>query len=406
VTDPTAPPQVPYTGLVQLQQTRAAQVFTGVDAAGVAATVIALTPAGQADPAVRRTFEQVVNASVYSGLAGPVQIDAADPTAARPWAATSSAHTGPTGRPGVAALLSTLPEPSPAGAHHPVAGGPGSAGSSTAWNPAVPYAPGPPYQVTTPPRPWSPPTGPWRSSDRLVIAIVLAVVAVVVLGSAAVAVISATRSDPTRLPAAASAAPGAGWTLTSPSAAPPRTWSPSPTLTVPPSEVTRPSLRPVPARRVVGPTFTSADRTFTMAFPDWPFAFRTPITWGCLRGRAAGLPDAIGRVCIDETNPGKRQRVSVMLRPCPTTCTQAQRRAMNDTFFDEPDTARRVGDERTSFVETRRDSEGFYAVAFSRFFGPPGGQPLKWQVGVTIKSPPETALDVQKILNDIYSQTP
>jgi hypothetical protein len=236
---------------------------------------------------------------------------------------------------------------------------------------------------------------------------VVAVVAVVVLGSAAVAVIfSATQSGPTRLPAAAaSTAPGPGPILASPSAAPPTTWAPSPTLTFPPLEVTRPSLRPAPARRVVGPTFGPTDPTFTMAFPDWPFAFRTPKTWGCLRGRVASLPDVTGWVCIDEQNPGKRQRVSVMLRPCPTICTPAQRQSMNGTFFNEPENVRRVGDERTSFAETRRDGEGFYAAAFSRFFGPPG-QPLKWQVGVTIKSPPETASDVQKILNDIYSQTP
>jgi hypothetical protein len=425
VTDPGAPPQVPYDQLTLVQQTRAAQVFTGVDAAGECATIIALTPAGQADPVVRGTFEQAIGAGLF-GRTGPVEVHAGDLTAARPWAATSSAHTGPTGRPGVAALLSTLPEPGPAGAQHPFAAaagvgvgvrgsaGPSAAWNPAAWNPATPYAPGPPYQAATPPRPWQRPptqvpTTPSQPLDRFLLAISAAVIVVVVLGGVAITVImNAARSGPNRRPAAAAAstAPGAGWTLPSPSpspsATPPTTWAPSPPLG---ATGPGPRLRQVPARRVVGVTFGPADRTFTMAFDGWPLAFRVPQTWGCIGGSAPTLPDAKAWVCVDEQNPGSRQRVSVMLRPCPASCTLVQRQTMDNAWFDEPANARRRADERTSFVETRRDAAGFYTVALSRFT-PAADQPLKWQVGVFVKSPPQTAGAVQKILNDIYSQTP
>jgi hypothetical protein len=384
VTDPGAPPPVPYTRLQVLQQTWAAQVYAGVDAAGTPVMVIALTPAGLADPAVRRAFDDAVNASVY-GLAGPLEVHAADLTALRPWAATAQSQSG---RPGVAALLSMLPEPAPV-SEYPSSGGAASGGPSsggaasggpssggaTAWNPAA-----------SPP-PYATPSG---TSAGTIPAIVAAVVAVLVLcGGAFALVVVVKRSSDRPTAAAPGTAPGTG--------APSASTLPDPT---------KPSLRSVPARSVVGPTFRPDEETYTMAFGGWPFAFRTPKTWGCLKGNISSIPDANAWVCIDEQHPEKKQKANVMFRACPTTCTPAERRTMNNAWFDEPAKARRGGDDRTSFVETLRNSEGFYTVDFSRFFGPQPGQPLKWQVGVFVKSPPETAGDVQKILNDIYSQTP
>ena len=47
-----------------------------------------------------------------------------------------------------------------------------------------------------------------------------------------------------------------------------------------------------------------------------------------------------------------------------------------------------------------------YSVDFSHFFAAMPGEPLSWQVGVYVESPPETRDEVLKILNEIRSQTP
>jgi hypothetical protein len=166
-----------------------------------------------------------------------------------------------------------------------------------------------------------------------------------------------------------------------------------------------PALRRTPPVRVVGPSFGAGERTYTMAFPGWPFAFRTPPDWGCLAG-SLDLPGSRAWVCVDEKNPGSQQRVNVMLRPCPTTCTPAEQREMVDAWLDEPDQAVAGPDDRTTYVERESNLRGLYEVDLSRFFADPTGGPLRWQVGVYVESPAQTRAQVQKVLNDIATQTP
>jgi hypothetical protein len=396
VTDPGVLPPVPYTRLQLLEQTAAAQVFSGVDVVGAPVTLIALTPAGAADPAVRGPFEQAVNASIYGAGQGPVEVHAADLTAPRPWAATAWSQSG---RPGAPALLSTLPDPSP------VTGYLSSGGPTTTWGQPASASP---YQVTSPPA-WSPPEPPPAAapgtSRGVILAVVVAVAAVLVLGGGGVALVLNAKhgSDQTSPVAGPTTPTGVDRTLAGPTTTAPDTAAPSPITS---TDSTKPSLRQVPERSVVGPTFGPTEETFTMAFEGWPFAFRTPKSWGCMKGNISNIPDAKAWVCIDEQHPEKKQKANVMFRVCPTTCTPAERDTMNKAWFDEPAKARQGGDDRTFLVETQRNTDGFYTVDFSRFFGPQPGQPLKWQVGVFVKSPPESAGDVQKILNDVFSQTP
>ncbi|MFD0823744.1 hypothetical protein ACFQ0D_36710, partial [Micromonospora zhanjiangensis] len=167
----------------------------------------------------------------------------------------------------------------------------------------------------------------------------------------------------------------------------------------------KPKLRQVAARSVVGPTYAAGDDTYTMAFNGWPFAFRAGGTWGCMAGK---VPDKLAGakvwVCIDEQNPTSRQKANVLLRPCPTTCTPAERKALEGAWFDQPAKAKPVLDDRTVMVETARDADGFYTVDLSHYSPATAGGPLKWQVGVFVKSPPETRGVVQKLLNDVVTQ--
>jgi hypothetical protein len=165
---------------------------------------------------------------------------------------------------------------------------------------------------------------------------------------------------------------------------------------------TKPTLRSVPARRLVGLAYSPGDDTYTMGFAGWPFAFRTPGTWGCMAGRIA-LPRAQAWVCVDEGNPGSGQRLQIMLRPCPAPCGPAQRDQLSTEWLD-PGAKTRKHDERTSYVETLRDAKGRYTLDMSHFFSTAGGAPT-WQVGVGAYTPPATKTDIQKIVNDVFTQT-
>lgn len=167
-----------------------------------------------------------------------------------------------------------------------------------------------------------------------------------------------------------------------------------------------PILKPVPPFTVVGPTFAKGEASYPMSFGGWPFAFRVPATWGCLRGKVDSMPEARGYVCIDEGHPASQQRAHIMFRPCPTACTPAQQQTMSKQWFDAPGRTPTSRDATTSYIETPRDEKGLYSLDMSHFFGEAPGRPLKWQVGIFVESPPGTRGDVQKIVNDVRSQTP
>lgn len=165
--------------------------------------------------------------------------------------------------------------------------------------------------------------------------------------------------------------------------------------------VLREGLPPV---AILGPTWQEGEDTYTMAFEGWPFAFRVPGSWGCLKGSIQNIPDAQAWGCIDEGNPDAGQKLNVMLRKCPSTCDAATQAEFDAEWLDDTAAAEHV-DDRTAYVETASNEEGKFAIDFSRFFAAePGGEP-GWQVGVYLESPPATKDAVLKTLNDIATQT-
>lgn len=194
-------------------------------------------------------------------------------------------------------------------------------------------------------------------------------------------------------------------TVTEPAPVVPRTTDPesgsgsaAPTGAVPSG---KPTLRAVPARKLVGPAYTAGDDTYTMGFTGWPFAFRTPGSWGCVAGRVD--PPAKGWVCINEGNPGSGQRLQILLRPCPAPCGKAERTRLSTEWFDAGAKAKTY-DEDTSFVETAKDAKGRYTLDMSHFFEDADGSKT-WQVGAGAYSPPASKGDIQKTINDVLTQT-
>jgi hypothetical protein len=172
----------------------------------------------------------------------------------------------------------------------------------------------------------------------------------------------------------------------------------------PPPASGRQALRVVPTVIVVGPAFAAGDKTFTMSFDGWPFAFRVPGTWGCMRGTVA-LSNAMAWVCVDEAHPSAQQRLNIMVRPCPTTCTPAEQKSMSTAWFDAAGRRPVVRDATTSYLQTPSDPTGKYTLDMSHFFVGPAGGPLHWQVGAFVESPPATKGTVQKIINEVRSQS-
>jgi hypothetical protein len=112
------------------------------------------------------------------------------------------------------------------------------------------------------------------------------------------------------------------------------------------------------------------------------------------------LQGARAWVCVDEGDPGNRQRVNVMLRPCPAPCGAADRDRLDTEWFEED-----LPGARTAYLETS-DHDGRYALHLSHFFaGSPEAAPRR-QVGVSAFAPPASRAAVQKVANDIFTQTP
>lgn len=357
-----------YAGMRLVEDLGVVQRYEAVDGQGVPVSVLVLGEHASRDPQQRAAFvQQAVQASV-AALPGqlPITFDENPP---RPWAASHQEQ----GAVGIERLLPVL--------------------------------------LAQPAREWAPPWGlqgvsqpdtpdvprPASSTAPLLVALagvaLLLVVGLVAMVAATggddepVAAPVPTRDDFPRLPTELPPLPS----IVIP--------EPPPTLEGP-----RPPLKDVPPVTVLGPGFPPGEDTYTFDFPGWPFAFRAPATWGCLATTVLVL-DAYAYACIDEQHPGDRQRMTVMIRRCPTTCTPAEQEEMNRDWLDEPERAVAF-DPSTVYVETPRSDRGTYSVDFSHFFAAAAGEPLSWQVGVYVESPPETRDEVLEILNDIRSQTP
>ncbi|WP_157441725.1 hypothetical protein [Actinoplanes awajinensis] len=164
-----------------------------------------------------------------------------------------------------------------------------------------------------------------------------------------------------------------------------------------------PVLRPgATVRKVAGATFTAGEKSYTMAFKGWPFAFRTPPTWGCIGGKI-DLPDTLAWVCVNEQDSSGGERTGIILRPCPAACSVATRQKMDKEWFLETAGLKRVN-AVTQFRQTAKNAKGKYQLEFSHFFTDPATK-KKYQVGVDAQALPLKKSSAQKVVNDIFSQT-
>jgi hypothetical protein len=390
MSDPLDQLRVHFTGLWVREEGPQGQVYVGRDATGAEVTIAVLAGPLASQPAIRNAFADVVWRHSVGSQPGRATVYAADLHAARPWAAVR----GQTGQPGAEQLLGAFAGTAPTAAMPVAPLPPPPPPLPTGLAPVTPtptptfqaYLPAPPAARASRPLPW-----------------VLGVSAVVVLGLVAVGTLVAMRllgddepDPPVTLP-------------TSPPAQNPQPQSPAPTGSPAPEPTDEPAgeptLRDVELVSLIGPNFEPGDETFTMAFNGWPFAFRAPGHWDCLRGDEIPLfPGAEIWGCRD-LDGNDDQRANVMLWECDSGCDEAEQQEKIDTWLDEADRAEQWDDSPTFYVETDENDDNLYSVDLGHFFGTDDTDELRWMVGVYVESPPDTRADVQKIVNDILSQT-
>jgi hypothetical protein len=401
--DPLGQLRLRFTGLHVVSESGYGQVYAGQDFAGAPVTVAVLSEYAATDPSMRRTFGDVVQRHSPGMVPDQSAVYAADLHASRPWAAVRN----PPGHPGAEQLFAGLGAgitpggfPTPSGAGQPPApgaapafpGGPGMPGApGMPGGPGVPGGPGYPM-ASGPPGP-NKPSSPWP----WLIGVGAAVVALVVLvGVGVVAGNLLSDSEPEE-PLAQPPPPLAP---VQPEPPPPPA---DPEPTSPSLSDEEPQLRDLEPISVLGPTWSSGDDTYTMAFRGWPFAFRTPATWGCLGASYDPIPDAVAWSCRDEGDFSNTQRVNVMLWECDSDCSETEREDMIEQWLDDPSDAVRVSDPPVAYVEYDDNGRGNYGVDLSHFGG--AGGEVRWHIGVYAESPAESRDVVLKVVNDIITQS-
>ncbi|WP_035859263.1 hypothetical protein [Cryptosporangium arvum] len=153
---------------------------------------------------------------------------------------------------------------------------------------------------------------------------------------------------------------------------------------------------------VTGSIFDSGEQTDLIQREGWPFAFRVPVGWFC---DEAMVIDGANNDGVECRPPGRTNgsSVAVGIRDCESPCDSETQELMNR---DIASGTLIEGDATTSYTEVANPKDNVYSLFVSHFFGSEPGQPLRWQVVVRGSGPHTDRAAIQKVANDIRTQTP
>lgn len=361
-------------------------VYEATDTADVAVVVAVMTPvAASLRPQQREAFVVAAGDAVRAATAGD-PVFSADVTADRPWVAVTS----PPGLPALRDILATVGTTPEKLVPRKAAGAAEEPSSQVEEAPEEPFSE---VEEAAEPDGAAAPPAVTRSQDplpgmpRRPVAVVWSVVAV----AAVLAVVAVTALHLLWQPETETTVAGARPTAV-PSLATDPFVSPSPI----PSP---PALKRVPPVRLVGPVFGANDTTQLVHPRELPFAFRVPASWDCGRGRI--LPGGVGYSCDAAAKSGVA-RVTLFVRRCRAVCTPAEYDRFGQDWMDAP-LRYRERDATTRLVDV--SGFGYYRLAVSHLFRD-AARKLTWHVGVYARATPANTAVVQKVVNDIRSQTP
>ncbi|MEQ4207207.1 hypothetical protein [Actinopolymorpha sp. B9G3] len=377
-------------------------VLVGYDPAGRAVALTVLHTAAAADPAAR---DRLVSAVERLAAQSPEAIVAGAPHETVPWVATAYAPgTHPTAGLALLGAAGLGDEASTTTAGLGTAVGPdfaphwaGSPAATTITPSGTPGGANPVIQQTG------------SSHSLLVVAACILAACAVIGGGGFLARALVDSGDDVAGPRA----PQAGQTepLPAPSESPPDGDSTSPQDPLSPSSSPRSHIPDGPAGPVAGPTFGKDEPTYLMDLRGFSFDFRVPKSWGCLRSSKAG-PDAVRWICVDESyafsgHPGDPPGGIVEVQRCRPRCDGAQWGKIRDQLPELSANWRRT-DDTTMYVEWTVGSGATArtSVALSHVFAEAGRGHADTHVAVRLAGTPDQKRTLQKIVNDIRTQTP
>ena len=319
---------------------------------------------------------------------------------------------------GVASTTGSIPilpppqaGPLPPGAHNPTVpiphGPPGSPGRSLASGPPPGAAPQsqPPPQLRSPSQRqpqsrWLPvPAAPAKPRNLrpvlLTVGAIAAAIIVLLCGLGSVFAFSGNH----RPHQSAGAAPAAS-----------ATGAAQPTPSTEARSAVRPKLKTdvLPVVVAGDVVFADSEPVELVDNPLLPFAFRIPKAWRCSPTAVLGGPALDGYAC-QPADRANRQLVVVATKRCVDACDANEQAGLSENWFQrvwdrQPQPLTR--DQTTMTVEDNGKVSGVYELVLSHFFADAPGEPVCWQVVVDATGPAASHVDVQKITNDIRSQTP
>ncbi|MFG1927657.1 hypothetical protein [Cryptosporangium sp. NPDC048952] len=153
---------------------------------------------------------------------------------------------------------------------------------------------------------------------------------------------------------------------------------------------------------VTGAIFDNGEQTDLVQRENWPFAFRVPVGWFCDQAMIVEGRNNDGVECRP---PGRANDsvVRVGIRDCESPCNSDIQDGMTG---DVASGTLIEGDATTAYAELANPKDNVYSLSVSHFFGSQPGQPLRWQVIVQGSGPHTDRAAIQKVANDIRTQTP
>jgi hypothetical protein len=172
-----------------------------------------------------------------------------------------------------------------------------------------------------------------------------------------------------------------------------------------PEDLPGAALKPnLPVMSVVGPTWAPGDDPQTVVLGRVPFAFRAPKSWSCSRDDrwVDGAQWTCGAPNGEAARPA---RMRLIVRPCAGGCGEATRSKLDSDWLSGNAPTYDRFDQNTNWYQTT--SGGLYNLFLTHYFGEAPGAPLRWQVAAQGQAGEgEQAANLQKVVNDIRSQTP